>query len=266
VVDTSILDFLLALYTPLGFTEQDFVYDPYAARDLMTGEATDGQGKPTTVDLEPLKEQAAKVQANETIYDAADRHLRRHGLMHWDSPDGKICIGYPNDSQAPIFNLRLKRGAAGRENNVKGVTRTIDYSGIPSVLALMGSGGKKGRARKRIGAMKSDREVINAGFKRKVVMPAEGIKQQSLADRAVAREMSARSKRKDAIEVELDGLSYWDGNKSVPWGIDCVVNCDIDTAGGALGPYYVHRVTLNRDPSNGDKANLTLLKTGIWVL
>ncbi|MCP4674341.1 MAG: hypothetical protein GY854_02250 [Deltaproteobacteria bacterium] len=264
VKKTSVKDFVLALYAPLGYAESDFVFEANVARDLLTGVSTDGQGKPKKVDLEPMKIDAARVQATESVFDAADRHLRRHGLMHWDSPDGKIVISAPNDTQKPQYFLRLFRGKRGRENNFLSATRTMDYSEIPSRITVHGR--TSGPPRKKLKSVVEDSEVAGAGFYRPVVIPSEGLKMQSLVDRAAAREMSARSKRKDCWEIEIDGLSWWDGYKNTPWAVDAVCEIDSDVAGGPVGAYYVHRVMHRCDAMQGDITNISVLKSGIWRL
>ncbi|GAG49903.1 unnamed protein product, partial [marine sediment metagenome] len=97
----SVEDFLLALYAKLGYTKDDFLFAASTGRNLLTGK--DGPAG-TDVDLEAIKVDEARVHLPETIFQAADRHLRRHGLMHWDSPDGKIIVGAPDDEQEPIYH------------------------------------------------------------------------------------------------------------------------------------------------------------------
>ncbi len=264
VKKTSVKDFLLALYAPLGYSEADFEFKANVARDLLTGRSTAGRGKPRKVDLEPMKTEEARVQATETIYDAADRHLRRHGLMHWDSPDGKIVISAPNDTQKPQYFLRMLRGERGRENNILGATRTMDYSEIPSKVTVHGR--SSGPPRKKLKSVVEDSDVVGAGFYRPVVIPASGLKIQSLVDHAANREMSSRSKRKDCWDIENDGLSWWDGYQNIPWAVDAVSEIDSDVAGGPLGSYYVHRVMHRRDATQGDVTNISVLKSGVWVL
>jgi prophage tail gpP-like protein len=264
VKKTSVKDFILALYSPFDVSESDFIFDPATARDLMTGKSTSGQGSPTSVDLEPMKIDAAKVQSNETIYAAADRHLRRHGLIHWDSPDGKIVVGYPNDTQDPQYFFRYLRGTNGAENNILGCTRTMDYSGIPSSIVMHGK--TKGKPRRKIKATVEDSDVIAGGFYRPVVLPDEGLRVQEHLDRATAREMSNRRRRKDAYNIEIDGLSWWDGYENIPIAIDSVCNMNSDLAGVEGGAYYIFRVVHRRDARSGDTTNITALKRGLWVL
>jgi len=261
----TLKDLLLSLYAPLGYTASDFIGDDQAlGRNLLTGRDTTGQSPGP--DFKKVNAQKAKVQPGETIYGAADRHLRRHGLIHWDSPDGKILVGAPNDTQAPIYTLRANRGPAGQGNNVRGITRGQDWSGIPSSIQMTGIQVPKGRGRKRVSQMARVRDVSDAGFYRPIVMQAEGVRSVEEARIAIKRELAARSKGKDAITVELDGLSWWDGYRNVNWGVDCVVAVESDVLGGTLGAYFVHGVTLRRDPAGGDATNLSLLKKGIWVL
>jgi prophage tail gpP-like protein len=266
VKDVSVKEFILGLYSHIGFTESDFVFDPAAARDLMTGRVSKNKGTPQKIELEKIKVDEAQVKPPETIYAAADRHLRRHGLMHWDSPDGKIVVSAPNDTQEPLYYIRCRRGRDASTNNVEGITRTVDYSGIPSILGMFGVGGKRNYSKSRVASVVFDQDVIDAGFNRHVTIIAEGIKTPGLAEQAARREMSARSKRKDAFDVSVDGLSWWNGDERVPFGIDTTADVQADVAGGLVGAYYCHRVELSRDASSGDNTKLTLLKAGVWDL
>lgn len=266
IKDVSVKEFLVQLYAPLGYAESDFIFSPSAARDLLTGEFTSGQGSPQTVDLEPLKEDQAKVNPPETIYAAADRHLRRHGLMHWDSPDGKIVVSFPNDTQDPIYFLRMLRGPDGQHNNVLSATRKLDYSGIPTTIGVFGVGGGKDFTKSKVSFVIDDPDVAAAGFYRPALIVAEGIKTEARAEHAALREMSARRKNKDAWDIEVDGFSHWNGQKNVNWGVDTVASIVTDVAGGPLGAYYLHRTQLNRDAGGADTSVLTFLRRGIWVL
>lgn len=271
VKGVSLKDFILGIYEPLGYIESDFIgldatTNPATARDLITGIDTTNKGSPKKTELEPIKVDQARVNPPETIFMAADRHLRRHGLMHWDSPDGKIVISSPNDTQDPIYFLRANRGEEGRENNILRATRVMDYSGIPSQVAVFGSQGKVGNVRTRVAGFDNDFDVQAAGFYRPVLIIAQGVRSLDLVDRAAKREMSARRKNKDAWEIEIDGLSWWNGQVSIPFGVDTVAELTSNVAGGATGAYYIHRVVSRRDAMSGDITNISATKRGIWVL
>jgi prophage tail gpP-like protein len=272
IENQTILDFLTAIYAPLGYTKSDFIFpnEAYKSRDLITGKNTSGQReqKKTPKDLEKITTKEAKVNPPETIYAAADRHLRRHGLMHWDSPDGKIVVSAPNDEQTPIYNFRAYTGKEARANNVIGATRSRDWSEVPSSIIFTGVGPLKGKGypKKKIAHTENDQDLIDAGFYRPVVIQTEGIKTKELLNRTALREKSVRSKRKDAWDIETDGLSWWDGYKNVPIGVDTTANIVSNIAGGPLGAYYVHRVVSRRDAFNGDRTNMSLLRRGIWKL
>ena len=270
VKNQSIVQYLAQLYNPLGYVESDFIFpnDAYKSRDLITGKDTSGQGKTKNApeDLEKIKPKDAKVQPSETIYDAADRHLRRHGLMHWDSPDGKIVVSAPNDLQDPIYYFRTYTGYEGRENNVLKATRSQDWSEIPTRVSVYGVGAQRGFSKSRVSAVATDRDVWDAGFYRPVDIVAEGIKTLAIADRAAVRELAARSKYKDAWDIEIDGLSWWNGMENIPIGIDTVADIVSNLAGGPLGTYYIHRVVHKRDASGGDITNISMVKRGVWQL
>lgn len=267
VKNTTLLEFIKSLYKPLGFTESYITFpdDAYKSRDLMTGKNTSGQGKQSnTPNLEKINQKEAKVQPPETIYDAADRHLRRHGLMHWDNPKGGIVVSAPNDEQDPIYYLRSFTGAKGVENNIISSIRIIDYSETPSVVGVFGVGSRRGFSKAKVSALFKDTDVKGAGFYRPIVIIAEGIKTQALADRAALRELAARSKRKDAWEIKLDGLSWWDGRKIIPFGVDTVADVTSNLAGGTTGAYYIYKVVYTRNASEGDTTTLSMTKRGNW--
>lgn len=264
VQNVSIKDFILALYAPLGYGPTDFLFAQQTSRNLLTG--LDRLTGEVEKDLEPIKIDEARVHPPESIYAAADRHLRRHGLMHWDSPDGRIVVGAPNDSQDPTYTFNLFRTGPTDSNNVLSGSRTRDWSGVPGRLAVYGVGGKRDFTKSRVSYVASDQEVIDAGFYRPVAIIAEGIRTQALAQAAATRELSARSKRKDSYQLETDGLSFWNGQQLIQYAPDTVAQVNSDVAGGSSDPYYVHSVSLSRSASGGDTTQLNMVKRGLWKL
>jgi hypothetical protein len=267
VKNTSIKQFVLDVYAPLGYAESDFIFRSSESRDLMTGVPSGNQGNDAPVDLEKIKVEEARVKPPETIYAAVDRHLRRHGLMHWDAPDGKIVIGAPNDLQDPQYVFNAYRDPSKSYlNNILGMTKVRDISGMPTAIGIFGIGGKRDFTKSRVAGFAQNDQMAEWGFYRPLVMPAEAIRTQANANRAAAREMSARSKGFDTYVMENDGLSFWDGSSKVNYGIDTVASVNSDISGGAQGAYYVHRVELTRNAAAGDAVNLNMLARGLWRL
>ena len=99
-----------------------------------------------------------------------------------------------------------------------------------------------------------------------MMMVNEAIKTDELARRHARRELVNRSKSIDAWSVEMDGLTFWNGSKFIPYGIDTVAEIDSSLAGGPAGAYLLHSITLSRNVAQGDTASLKLLKRGIWQL
>lgn len=271
VISTSnitLKTWLVALYNQLGLGEDDFIFDPAIARDITTGIKTDNKGFPQKVDPDTHFIGKAKVRPPETIYDAADRQLRKHGLMHWDAPNGKIVVTAPNDTQDAIYHLVCNRGKGSHLNNVLDINRTQDVSSIPSQIGVYGVAGfGKAFATTKIAGEVHDDDLIAAGFNRKVIILAgKSIKTTAHAEQAAHRELASRSKSKDTFVINTDGLSWWDGDANIPFGVDTVAEIKSDLAGGLEGSYYVHRVTLSRDASAGDNTQITVLKAGVWNL
>lgn len=260
----SIKQLVLTLYEGLGLTEADFDFRGDVSRDLMTGKPSRGGRAP--VDIEPLSEDQAKVQPPESVFAAVDRHLRRHGLMHWDGPDGRIVVAAPDDTQDPVAFLRSRRGTEARANNVRTIDRAQDVSGAPTALGLFGFGGAANFARSKVSAVAVNADLVARGFTRTVVVLDEGLRSRALAQRRAARELTLRSRGLERLVVTVDGLAYRERGGAVPWSPDTVVDVTAEPLGGALGPYYVEEVTMSRDAATGDTTRLVLVQRGAWAL
>ena len=268
---TTIKDFILALYEPLGLTEADFVFSTDVSRDILTGKSSNGTDSPVPID--DIKEEQLKVNPPETIYAAADRVLRRHGLMHWDAPDGRIVVGAPNDTQPPIYDFRAYNDDRARLNNILTARRSRDFSQAPALLGVYGTGGKKNWKKSKVGNVQTQPEVYDItdrdgtrSFYRPVLIINEGVKTDELAERHARRELTQRSQSIDTWEIEVDGLSYWNGSERIPYGHDTVANIDTSLVGGPAGAYLVTRVVKKRNISDGDMSAITLLKKGLFAL
>jgi prophage tail gpP-like protein len=289
VKNTTLQAFVNALYKRMGYKPSDIVWKQDAARDLLTGQSARGIKSP--IAIEGMSEDKAKVRSGDTIFDTASRHLRRFGLMHWDSPDGKIVVGAPDDEQAPLYYFRSTRD--GAQNNVLSFTHSQDWSDVPSSIQVNGTITKHGSSQLSVSAKKlqearmagfidrppqkpkkatevsaatrrQDEEIAKAGFYRPIIMDVGHVQSQAHLERIAAYEMSQRLRAMDSFELSVSGLSYRLGSERIGYAIDTVACVD---AGGSSGEaYYVHRVVLRRDPDNGDTANLGLMARGLWKL
>jgi len=258
----SVKQFVLAVYADLGFTEADFDFRGDVSRDIMTGKTSRG-GRPPRA-LEPLKDDEAKVNPPETCFAAADRHLRRHGFMHWDGPDGKIVVAAPDDEQEPLGVLTARRD--GQLNNIVSIDRDQDVSQAPTELGVFGTGGKAGVARAKVSAIRTNADLIARGFRRRAAILDEGMRTRELATRRVAREFSQRNRGLDRLTVTVDGLSYREGREPVPWAPDTTVDVVADPLGGVLGAFYIEDVQMARAAQSGDVTRLSLVRRGAWQL
>lgn len=262
VQNTSLKEVVLRAYAPLGFHESDFLFKADLARDLMTGRSSHGE---KAVDLEPMQLQEAKVKPPETVYAFVERHLLRFHLSHWDSPDGKIIVGKPNDTQGPIYFFNCKRGPAGRENNVLSARRILDVADAASSVTVSGMQWNDDFTSTRIGRTAPGDPLLER-FYRPVTILDQAIHAGDQAFARALREMAARNRRLEAWEVSVDGWSFWNGRESIPYGVNTVADVDIDVAGGATGAYLLHRVVLRMTPDDGMTTHLTLLRRGLWTL
>lgn len=265
IVGATLKDLVLRAYAPLGFTSSDFVFKADLARDVMTGRSSRGNDR--ILNLEPMRFEQAKVNPPESVYEFVERHLLRFHLTHWDAPDGKIVVGAPNDQQQPIYNFRLVKGAAGRQNNVLSAHRSRDISDVPTSITVVTVVGPEVAKTRIASTVRPDVADINPQlFYRPVMMMDTSLWSRDQTFARAMRELLQRSKRIDAWDMTVDGWSFWDGASLVPYGIDTVANVEVDVAGGASGAFLVHRTRLREDPDQGLTAQLTLLRRGLWTL
>lgn len=266
--DTTLKDFILKLYEPLNVFLDSFEFAPAADRLIMTGKTTMGGG-PGLVDLETLKLEQCKVNPPETIFEAAEKHLRRFHMSHWDTCNGKILVGHPDDQQSPMYKLTSKKGAAAKGNNLLSWKKIRDWSEVPSDVWVFGGVGGKDVRRATVQGVSVDLDLAkvfadNGHFFRKVLIPSEGARSKELANSQARREVAARSKRKDAWEFTCDGWSCWNGSEQVPYAHNTVADLDVDAVGGPQGPYLIHRVSLRWSIDQGATTVMNAVAKGIW--
>lgn len=260
----SIRDVVIKAVVQHGITPDEIDFHGDVSRNIMTGKATSA-GR-AQKDLAPLKEEQAAVQPGETTKSFLDRHLRRHGLMMWDGPDGRIVIAAPDDDQDSLYVFRCFRGAEGANNNVLSVERVEDAAGVPTDLFMFGYGGGKDYQRSKVGATVSNEPMRAAGFLRPVLLLDEGVKTLELAIRSAKREFSERTRRQDAWVISTDGLSFLERGDNTPYSFDTCCDVMCETLGGTAGKYYVEEVSLTMSPSDGQLAQMQVVKAGSWSL
>jgi prophage tail gpP-like protein len=304
VRNTTIKDVILAAYARMGLTEADFVFQSDVARDLITGrrsgqpdraagiryrirqaeaaldpykdvkinllrkQLSSAEGLPVDPELDTLKEDEARPHPPESIYAFGERHLSRFSLAHWDGPDGRIVVGHPDDSQKASYIMTARRGKKALTNNLLGATKSEDFEEVPANLWVFGVGGGRDQAKARVKYMELDATLaaIDPKLDRGAIIIDEGIRTQEQAAARARREMMRRSLAKDTWVLETDGLSYWSGTESVPYGVDTVADVRVDVAGAASGPYLVRQVAMRGNAQDEHTTQLTCVGKGIWRL
>lgn len=262
---TTLKQLIVTAYAGVGLTEADFDFRGDVSRDVMTGKSS--RSTRSRVPLQAIKDEEAKAQPSETIFAFVDRHLRRHGFLHWDGPDGKVVVGAPDDQQDPIYFAQLYRESnLAQINNVLSIDRAFDVSGAPTHLGMFGKSGGGDFTRAKIGSVLFNPDLVEAGFNRRVVIIDEGLKTREDARRRANYEFAQRNRGLERIAIVADGLSYREGSELIPWAPDTV--CDVVSAahGGALGAYYIETVELQRSVRGGDTATMTCVRQGVWQL
>lgn len=270
IKDSTVKRFLIDLFAQHGYAESDFIFAAATARTILTGTAADKD----LIDLGAIPAKTAKVQPPETVLECSTRILSRYGMAIWDSPDGRICVGAPDEDQLPTYRFICSRRPQNANlNNVIGWKRTKDWREVASEVIVFG--GTKGSdfAKRPIKDAAADPEVferLNATghFFRPVRLPAERAKNKGQAKNQALHELTMRRRKKDAWEIVCDGWSFWDGAQLIPYSFNTTADVSIDAVGAPpSGKYLVWSVGYRLTPSQtGAQTTLSLTGPGTWVL
>lgn len=261
----SLKQFILACYSSLGLVEADFDFRGDVTRDLLTGAR--GKGRKAPLDLDALSKEDAKVNPPETIFGTVDKHLRRHGMLHWDGADGRIVVAAPDDEQDPLYFLQtFREGSSAQLNNIKSLQRGFDVSGSPTTLGIYGKGGGVDFSKVKLGAVLFNPTLQAAGFRRAVVIVDEGLRNLANAQRRASHEFALRNRGLERLVITTDGLSYREGSALIPYAPDTVADVVSDPHGGSLGAFYIETVEMSRTVDEGDNSTLSMVRQGVWAL
>lgn len=266
--NTTIRKFLLNLFAPLGYGQRDLITDEAADRDLQTGKRVGFPKRP--VDLEQIKFDQLKVNPPETVWECAARVLKWHHLMIWDSADGRILVGRPEDTQPATYQFFCKRGAASSGNNVLSLRPSEDWAEQPGEVWVYGATPGHDIKTSKVRGVAVDLDLAaefarSSNFNRRVLIPSDGAKTSGYAEAQARREMAARSKAKSAWEIETDGWSQYQGAKGlVSYAINTVASVDSDVHPGRGGAFLVHKLSRRLDVDEGPKSRLSLVAKGIY--
>jgi prophage tail gpP-like protein len=265
VKNTNLEAIILAAFSRMGLGKADFILRANLARDVITGRSSPGT---PALEIQNMTEDEARPHPPESVYAFVERHLSRFGLQMWDSADGKIVIGAPDDSQPPLYLMTSRRGQAGRSNNLLSAAKTEDYEEVPAELLVYGVGGGKDQQKARVQFLAVDDKLIAVEpiLDRTAIIIDESLKTQAQARARARREMMRRRLMADSWVLETDGLTYWTGQERIPYAVDTVADVRVDVAGGAVGPYLIYQVRMAGSAERGHTTSLTCCGKGIWRL
>lgn len=261
VKGAKLVDVVAAAYATLGLTAADITFLEDARRDTLSGRDDRGQ---RPADVRDLTSEEARVHPPETVHAFVERHLNRFGLTQWDARDGGIIIGAPDDSQREVWHLRMSR--QGQENNLLSANKAEDFEGVPEKLWVFGMGGGRDVSTARIRASESDSTLtgLDSPLRRTAMVTDQGIKTQAQAEARARREMSARSRAKDAWTL---GLDYWVApGLYEPFDVNQTVTVSVARAGLRSATHLIWRVALRGSAEEGHTAELQTVGQGVWRL
>lgn len=268
VTNTSIKQFVIRCYAPLGYAAADFkTSDELDDVELMTGKFRSRAG---TKDVEAITPHQAMIQPPETICEAVERHLKRYRLLHWDAPNGQIIVGQPDENARPLYRLLAKTGRMGKANNIVSFERIKDWTNVARTVRVHGHTFGKDIVSSPFKGEATDADVDEVArrtghFNRLVLIQDMQSKDQAAAQRAADRELQARRRFKDALEITTDGWSFWNGTEQIPWAPNTTVDVDIDATGGPFGKYLITRTELRLTIDEGATTKLRLCRPKDWA-
>lgn len=238
-----------------GFTGLDFTGNP--RRRLKLGLAAAAIASQKVID--PVH--VIQIEPGEKPAEKIIEYARRINLLLNVSPDGKVCLFRPNDTQAPLYSLRLRDGDEG--NNVLDADLVEDARTLWTEVVVVGEQfGYEGP---------NDPNNPNATKKRgRVVHPGAlpFMHRRTAADgemflNGLAQKQAAWLYRRGIFDAwyatytvsEHHQNGYW-------WESDTVAHCDDDEL-GLLGNFYVQAVRCQGSKQAGDTTSVTIRKPGL---
>jgi prophage tail gpP-like protein len=241
----------------------DFVTSASLERNLLTGVGARGERAPATLTT-ALGEQA-KPQPPATVYEGAAMNLRRFSMGHWDTPGGNVYVGRPDEDQLPIGKLVMKADPKlSRANNVLEGRIFQDWSDVPSVVRTHGTFASPAQLFRPINGRADNTEVQASGLYRPIIVKGEANRNVAQVNAQALRELATRSKRQDALELRVDGWSWWNGSSLIPFSPNTMWDVDLDILGGIVGPYLCLTVKRSLDVSAGPTTTLFLTRKGTF--
>ena len=247
------------------FKWTDILIDNDANRALSTGNAAAGTTLSASAPkkLETYKIDQIKPHPGETIFAFLSRHAQRFGLLVWGTADGKIVFGKPNYDQLPMYDLRLRQGARGAENNVKHFRRRTSFKQRPSEIHVYGHSTGRDHLSSSIHAVARDQEVLDAGLFRQLTIHDNNARTKEQAECRANFELSTRRQTGDVLHATVAGHAA-DEDGTV-YAIDTIASVAWDKAGLNEGRYVVSR-TFTRSRSAGTHTQLQLVPKGSIAL
>lgn len=245
------------------FSEKDILIDNDANRVLLTGKAAAGAKLSTNapLDLEQYKLDQVKPHPGETVYAFLTRHAQRFGLLIWGTADGKIVFGRPNYDQKPLYDLRLRQGLRGVENNCD-LRRHKSMKHRPSEVHVYGRSKGGDHMKSSIHAIAVDQEVKDAGMWGVLTIHDNNARTKAQAEQRAKFEMSQRRMGGDVLHARLEGHSAEDGTV---YAFDTIASVAWDKAGLFDRRYIVSR-TFTRERYAGTHTDLELVPKGAIAL
>lgn len=234
-----------------------FEFRADVARNFLTGSKT-AAGFAADVDSVTVYDAQAEPGTPPAQY--VSEHLARFGLIQWDSHDGGLIIGAPNEDPTPQFSLS--------DADAINIAASQDYRDATAKLTVTGAVTATARSQfTRVttiaGAVRKNQTSLTddvltaAGVPRHVVIDDAESKTGAQAERRARREMSARLMATDTLQASVHGFTR-DG---LHWTENC---CVAVQSREAAGLYIVLGVTQSESAANGPVTQLALLRQGIW--
>lgn len=244
-----------------------------AMREASLREIIDQVVKPLGIERVEIRAAAEKtrrriqIEPGQSAWEALLQVAEANGLWPWVEPDGRLVVGGPDYTAAPVGTLIMRRERQGQGNNVERLSVRRSIANRFSQITVLGQHGQYDNdgydtTRSHLRSVVRDETLAKRGiFRPKIIIDSASESQDMATTRA--RKLLADS-RLDGFEIRAvvkgfraaDGAVWTPGQrvivKSEPHGLDAT--------------YFLMSRTLRLTRGQGAITELRLREDKMWVL
>lgn len=207
--------------------------------------------------------QRVHTEPGQSVWEWLQAACEANSVWPWFSPDGKLIIGAPDYTTAPVADLILRRSGEG--NNVLGIWRTRSMQNAYSEITVLGQSAGDGD---EVGHHNIRGVVKDATMPlyRPLVVIDGNCESVELATRRASKLMADSKMGRDRMMIRVAGhritTSVGSGR---PWAAGMRVHV-ISDKHRVDAVYFIMRRVFTRSRAAGMTTELELVPDGVWLL